>query len=41
MSTAGNENVCRLDVAMHDPAVVGHIERVGDFDRKLQQGFEL
>ena len=33
MSAAGDENVSRLHVAVHNPAVVGHIEGVGNFNR--------
>ncbi len=41
MSAAGNENVGGLDVAVHDPAVVGRVQRIGNFDRHLQQRFDL
>jgi len=33
----GNEDICRLDVAMGDPFRVRGLERVGDRNRKVEQ----
>ena len=41
MAAAGDKDVCRLDVAMHDALGVGGIESVGDVDRRSQQGLSF
>ena len=37
MSARRDEDVPRLDVAMHDAGAVRRIERVGDLDAQLEQ----
>ena len=37
MSTLGNKDICRLDVAMNDPLGVGGVERIGDLNRQTEQ----
>ena len=37
LSPTGDEDIGRLDVTMHNAAVVGRIECVGDLNAQLQQ----
>ena len=41
MPALGDEDVRRLDVAMHDASGVGRIQCVGDFDRKREQNLSF
>ena len=41
LSALGNEDIGRLDVAMHDPARVRGVQGIRDLDRKIQQLIEL
>ena len=41
MPAVGDENICRLNVAMHDALGMGRIERVGDLDGNRHQRLEL
>ena len=40
LAASRHENVCWLDVAMHDPLRVGRVQRIGDFRRQLKHLFE-
>ena len=37
MSAIRDEDVCRLDVAMHDAFAVGGVERVGNLNREFEK----
>jgi hypothetical protein len=41
VSALGDEKVGRLDVAMNDALAMGGVERIGNLDRKRQQGFQI
>ena len=40
VSALSHENVCRLDVAMHDALAVRGVERVSNFDGEREQRLE-
>src|SRR5580704_6483834 len=41
LTSCGNKNVGRLDVAMNDSLGVCRVQCVGDLDAKIQQGFDF
>ncbi len=41
MSPAGDEDIRRLDVAMHDARRVRGIQGIGDFNGQRQRGFQF
>jgi hypothetical protein len=41
MTALGHENVCRLDVPMHDASGVSSIESIGDLNPQRQHSFHL
>ena len=41
VTTLGDENVCGLDVPMHDASGVGSIERVSNLNAQRQHCFNL
>jgi hypothetical protein len=41
VSALGDEDVSRLDVAMHDPGIVGRVERIGDLDGDGKQAVKI
>src|SRR6266404_6805741 len=41
VAALGDEDVCRLDVAVHDAFGVRGVQRIGKFNRKGEQDFNL
>ena len=41
MTTFGDKDVGGLDVAMHNAGRVGRVQRVGNFDGQVEQGFSF
>ena len=41
VAAVGDEDVARFDVAVDDPAGMGGVERIGDFDGQFEQAVEV
>src|SRR4029077_7747851 len=41
MTALGRKNICRLNIAMHDPLRVRRIERIGNLDAERKQRLQL
>jgi hypothetical protein len=41
VASLGHENICRLDVAVHDALRVRRVERIGNLDPDVEQTLQL